>query len=99
MKILVINDDGITSPGIWAAVRALRQVGEVAVVAPDRQQSGVGACLTLHAPVKASEWRVDQEFQANGDGLYPVSAFSVEGTPGDSCILARKNLPATSREI
>ncbi|MCI0787955.1 MAG: 5'/3'-nucleotidase SurE, partial [Chloroflexi bacterium] len=29
MKILVINDDGITSPGIWAAVRALRQVGEV----------------------------------------------------------------------
>ena len=62
MKILVINDDGITSPGIWAAVRALRQVGEVAVVAPDRQQSGVGACLTLHAPVKAGEWTVDQEF-------------------------------------
>ena len=92
MKILVINDDGITSPGIWAAVRALRQVGEVAVVAPDRQQSGVGACLTLHAPVKAGEWTVDQEFQNNGDGLYPVSAFSVEGTPGDSCILALESL-------
>ena len=58
MKILVINDDGITSPGIWAAVRALRQVGEVVVVAPDRQQSGVGASLTLHAPVKAGEWTV-----------------------------------------
>ncbi|MEC9237274.1 MAG: 5'/3'-nucleotidase SurE, partial [Chloroflexota bacterium] len=42
MKILVINDDGITAPGIWAAVRALRQVGEVVVAAPDRQQSGVG---------------------------------------------------------
>ena len=92
MKILVINDDGITSPGIWAAVRALRQVGEVAVVAPDRQQSGVGSCLTLHAPVKVGEWTVDQEFQANGDGLYPVSAFSVEGTPGDSCILALESL-------
>ncbi len=92
MKILVINDDGITSPGIWAAVRALRQVGEVAVVAPDRQQSGVGACLTLHAPVKAGEWTMDQEFQTNGDGLYPVSAFSVEGTPGDSCILALESL-------
>ena len=92
MKILVINDDGITSPGIWAAARALRQVGEVVVVAPDRQQSGVGACLTLHAPVKAGEWIVGEEFQTEGDGLYPVSAFSVEGTPGDSCILALENL-------
>ena len=81
MKILVINDDGINAPGIWAAARALRQVGEVVVVAPDRQQSGVGACLTLHAPVKAGEWEVSQEFQGEGDGLYPVSAFSVEGTP------------------
>ena len=92
MKILVINDDGIASPGIWAAVRALRQVGEVAVVAPDRQQSGVGACLTLHAPVKVGEWTVEEEFRTNGDGLFPVSAFSVEGTPGDSCILALESL-------
>ena len=92
MKILVINDDGITAPGIWAAVRALRQVGEVVVVAPDRQQSGVGASLTLHAPVKAGEWAVDREFQAVEDGLYPVSAFSVEGTPGDSCIIALETL-------
>ena len=96
MKILVINDDGITSPGIWAAVRALRQVGEVVVVAPDRQQSGVGASLTLHAPVKAGEWTVGQEFQPGseneGGGLYPVSAFSVEGTPADSCVLALENL-------
>ena len=71
MKILVINDDGITAPGIWSAVRALRRVGEVVVVAPDRQQSGVGASLTLHSPVKASEWTVDPEFQSNGSGLYP----------------------------
>ena len=92
MKILVINDDGINAPGIWAAARALRQVGEVVVVAPDRQQSGVGACLTLHAPVKAGEWAVNQEFKGEGDGLYPVSAFSVEGTPGDSCILALESL-------
>ncbi len=96
MKILLINDDGITSPGIWAAVRALRQVGEVVVVAPDRQQSGVGASLTLHAPVKAGEWTVAPEFQPgtenDGNGLHPVSAFSVEGTPGDSCILALEML-------
>jgi len=92
MKILVINDDGITAPGIWAAVRALRQVGEVVVAAPDRQQSGVGASLTLHAPIKAGEWTVEPEFQSEGDGLFPVSAFSVEGTPGDACILALESL-------
>ncbi|MAW64527.1 MAG: 5'/3'-nucleotidase SurE [Chloroflexota bacterium] len=92
MKILVVNDDGITAPGIWAAARALRLVGEVVVVAPDRQQSGVGASLTLHAPVKADEWTVAPEFQNEGNGLYPVSAFSVEGTPGDSCILALETL-------
>jgi len=92
MKILVINDDGITSPGIWAAARALRQVGEVVVVAPDRQQSGVGACLTLHSPVKAGEWTVEPEFRTDGDGLNLVSAFSVEGTPGDSCVLALESL-------
>ena len=96
MKILVINDDGITAPGIWAATRALRQVGEVVVVAPDRQQSGVGASLTLHAPIKADPWSVQQEFQGGSEdgknGLFPVSAFSVEGTPGDSCILALETL-------
>ena len=81
MKILVINDDGITAPGIWAAARALRQVGEVVVVAPDRQQSGVGASLTLPAPIKADPWSVQQEFQAGSEhgkeGLYPVIPFSV----------------------
>ncbi|MQG34004.1 MAG: 5'/3'-nucleotidase SurE [SAR202 cluster bacterium] len=92
MKILVINDDGINAPGIWAAARALRQVGEVVVVAPDRQQSGVGASLTLHSPVKAGEWTVSPEFQNQEDGLHPVSAFTVEGTPGDSCILALETL-------
>ncbi|MDA0263892.1 MAG: 5'/3'-nucleotidase SurE [Chloroflexi bacterium] len=92
MKILVVNDDGINAPGIWAAARALRHVGEVVVVAPDRQQSGVGACLTLHAPIKAGEWTVDQEFLDQEGSLYPVSAFSVEGTPGDSCILALETL-------
>ena len=40
-------------PGLWAAAQALSQVGEVFVVAPDREQSGVGASLTLHAPVVA----------------------------------------------
>ena len=102
MKILVINDDGITSPGLWAAVRALRKVGEVFVLAPDRQQSGVGASLTLFAPVRVNPWRLDSEFQppephspepqSIQGGLHPVTAYSAEGTPGDCCILALENV-------
>jgi 5'-nucleotidase len=107
MKILVINDDGITSPGLWAAVRALRKVGEVFVLAPDRQQSGVGASLTLFAPVRVNPWRLDPEFQSPEPqspepqspelesiqgGLHPVTAYSAEGTPGDCCILALENV-------
>ncbi|MCI0879522.1 MAG: 5'/3'-nucleotidase SurE, partial [Chloroflexi bacterium] len=47
MKILLINDDGIHAPGLWAAAGALRHAGDVFVVAPDREQSGVGSSLTL----------------------------------------------------
>ena len=52
MKILVTNDDGIYAPGLWAAVEALSEVGEVVVVAPDREQSGVGPSVTLNSPVR-----------------------------------------------
>ena len=92
MKILVINDDGIRSAGLWAAVRALRRVGEVSVVAPAKEQSGVGASLTLHSPVKVTPWTPEAEFQESGDGLHPVTAYAAAGTPGDCCILALEAL-------
>lgn len=92
MKILVINDDGIESAGLWAAVRAVRPVGEVFVVAPRRQQSGVGASLTLHSPVKVAPWTPAPEFLESGDGLHPVTAYAADGTPGDCCILALEML-------
>ena len=84
----------------------MSQVGEVFVVAPDREQSGVGASLTLHAPVKARSLEIpalgrlsaaaneeaasDEDQQAEVRNR--VTAFSVEGTPGDSCILALEKL-------
>jgi 5'-nucleotidase len=43
--ILVTNDDGITSAGLWAAVEAVLPLGEVLVVAPDRQWSGAGRAM------------------------------------------------------
>ena len=83
MKILVTNDDGIHSPGLWYAVEALRDLGEIFVVAPDRERSGVGTSLTLHAPIRATEVPPAVKGDTNG-----IRAYSVDGTPGDSCVLA-----------
>ena len=88
MKILLTNDDGIDAPGLWAAVRSLRQVGEVCVVAPLHQQSGVGAALTLHAPVEVRKESIDSKLAGDGPGLFDVVAYSVDGTPADSCVVA-----------
>ena len=106
LKILLTNDDGIHAPGLWAAAQALAQVGELFVVAPDREQSGVGASLTLHAPVKARSLKIpaagrlsaaaNEEAASNDEQQaevrHRVTAFSVEGTPGDSCILGLEKL-------
>ena len=71
-------------------------VGEVFVVAPDREQSGVGASLTLHSSVQVSPEPVPNSINSaptgNGNGAYPVTAYSVQGTPADSCILALENV-------
>ena len=95
MKILLTNDDGIGAPGLWAAAEALRQVGELFVVAPHQEQSGVGASLTLHSSLNVSTYSAeDVALKLGGDGKdgHPLIAYSVEGTPGDSCILGLENL-------
>jgi len=83
LKILVTNDDGITARGLWALVRELRRIAEVVVVAPDRDQSGIGTAVTLHHPVRVSP--VPPE-------VTRVEAYAVEGTPADTVILALKTL-------
>lgn len=92
MKILLINDDGIHAPGLWAAAEALRKVGELFVVAPDREQSGVGASLTLHHAVAVRSVAVDQFLEKNVPKVFDVTAYSAEGTPGDCAILALEKL-------
>lgn len=79
MKILVTNDDGIYARGLWALVDRLKEVGEVVVMAPDRQQSGVGTAVTLHQPLRVNKIR---------PLVAEVEAYSIEGTPADSVILA-----------
>lgn len=74
MRILVSNDDGVFAKGINILAAALREIGEVSIVAPDRNRSGASNSLTLDRPIRVR--KLD-----NG-------SVSVEGTPTDCVHLA-----------
>jgi 5'-nucleotidase len=78
MNILVSNDDGILAPGLALLADACRAVGDVTVVAPDREQSGTSHSLTLHRPLRPAR--------------RPDGAFQVDGTPTDCVMLALQTL-------
>ena len=73
-KILITNDDGITSDGILRLARAALAFGEVWVVAPADQRSAASHSITLHSPVDV----IPYPFPVD-----KVHAFSCSGTPGD----------------
>lgn len=75
MNFLLTNDDGITAPGLWAAAQALAVLGNVLVVAPDRDYSGYGAAMPPARELKFSPYRSMEEHIAG------VTAFVLEGTP------------------
>jgi len=89
MNILVTNDDGIDSPGILALAQAMKEIGNVTVIAPDRQQSAVGHALTVSAPLRAVP------FQRNGD----MFGFAVNGTPADCVKLGVSTLLAIKPDL
>ncbi|HSJ07654.1 MAG TPA: 5'/3'-nucleotidase SurE [Longimicrobiales bacterium] len=74
MRILVTNDDGYLAGGIQALARAAADLGDVQVVAPDREQSATSHSLTLHYPLRVRH---------AGDGVQVV-----DGTPTDCVMLA-----------
>ncbi len=74
MRLLCTNDDGILAHGLDCLVRAAEPLGEVTVVAPDREQSATSHSLTLHHPVRPVQ-RAERRFQ-------------VDGTPTDCVMLA-----------
>lgn len=76
--ILVVNDDGITAPGIKALMDAMAQIGRVVVVAPDSPQSGMGHAITIGKPL-----RLDKVDIYDGIEMYRCS-----GTPVDCVKLA-----------
>ncbi|MGF2412484.1 5'/3'-nucleotidase SurE [Ferruginibacter sp.] len=76
--ILITNDDGITAPGIKNLVEAVRTLGKVVVVAPDKPQSGMGHAITIGQPLRMNKVDIF-------DG---VEAWQTSGTPVDCVKLA-----------
>lgn len=74
MKILISNDDGVLAPGLSALAKALAEIAEIRVVAPDRNRSGASNSLSLDNPIRVR--RLENGF------------YSVEGTPTDCVHLA-----------
>lgn len=76
--ILITNDDGISSPGIRALVEAVKDLGKVVVVAPDKPQSGMGHAITIGQPLRLNSY----------SGFGDIEAYSTSGTPVDCVKLA-----------
>jgi 5'-nucleotidase len=78
VTIFVTNDDGVSSPGLHALAAALASLGDVWVIAPDRERNATGHALTLHKPLRITK----------------VSArvYSINGTPTDCVNLGLKKI-------
>lgn len=74
MRFLVTNDDGYLAPGIGVLTRVASRLGDVDVVAPDREQSATSHSLTMHRPLRVRRVR--------------EGAHVVDGTPTDCVFLA-----------
>ncbi len=76
--ILITNDDSIAAPGIKALAEAVKDLGRVVIVAPDKPQSGMGHAITIGNPI-----RLQKSFLIEG-----VEAYTCSGTPVDCVKLA-----------
>jgi len=75
-SILLTNDDGVSSVGLWAAYEALLPIADVTVVAPATQQSAVGRSISIFEPLRATQ------VVMNGE-----KAWAVAGKPTDAVII------------
>ena len=82
MRILLTNDDGITSRGLFAAKKALDEVGEVSVIAPDSNRSAVGRGITIDRALTVTE----VELRDGSRG------YATDGTPVDCVRFAELGL-------
>jgi 5'-nucleotidase len=75
--ILFTNDDGIESPGLWANVSAFAGLGELLVVAPAKQQSGMGRSMPTYSKGTLEAYPVPE-------GIPDCRAFAADGTPAQA---------------
>jgi len=76
--ILITNDDGFTAPGILNLVEAVKDLGKIVVVAPDKPQSGMGHAITIGQPLRLHKIKIMDD----------VEIWSCTGTPVDCVKLA-----------
>ena len=76
--ILITNDDGISAPGIKALTEAVKDLGKVIVVAPDKPQSGMGHAITIGFPLRLTPVTTFEN----------IEAYQCSGTPVDCVKLA-----------
>ncbi|MDX1778848.1 MAG: 5'/3'-nucleotidase SurE, partial [Thermodesulfobacteriota bacterium] len=69
MNILITNDDGVLSEGITALANSLKKLGEVWLVAPDRERNAISHALTLHRPLRINN--------------LSSRHYAINGTPAD----------------
>ena len=77
-QILLTNDDGIQAPGLKSLEESLASLGEVTVVAPDREMSGASQSISVHAPLRVRQ--LDERH------------YAVSGTPADTVIIGLYHL-------
>jgi 5'-nucleotidase len=80
-SILLTNDDGVSSIGLWAAYEALKPIADVTVVAPASQQSAVGRSISIFEPLRATQVVINGE-----------KAWAVAGKPTDAVIIGLYSL-------
>lgn len=75
--ILFTNDDGIESPGLWAVVAAFEGMGDLLVVAPREQQSGMARSMPTYSRGKIYPYQMDHQ-------IADCVAYAVDGTPAQA---------------
>jgi 5'-nucleotidase len=78
LEILVVNDDGISAPGILALIEAVEPFGNLTICAPDKPQSGMGHAISVGKPLRLTKHRINDKYVG----------YACNGTPADCVKLA-----------
>ena len=93
MKILITNDDSISSEVLLPLAKWAKQFGEVTVVVPKFEQSGKSHCIEIHKPFEVKQVPFDDE---------DIKAYTVDSSPADCAFLRNSNgrldLPGPTQE-